>query len=916
MSKICPNCQAEYDDNEDFCGRGCGARLIDKPKFLDSTINLGDANAISGGVNINQSKNITSHDTHYHSTTVHERPKSELEIQRDAANLLREKAQEMMNERGRIDSAVMGLLRPLASQLGIDDETFKSIIKEVRSNRNGSAIGLGVADARYLQQAQHAVQTNDIDVLSRLTHRLEAMASISQDDDVQYLHYLTLSLFYPIKSVEVFERQTDENYWRWFWAIISYIRSGKYAEAERQLPFFKPIRFEKSEDDRNILEAYCSIMKNDKDVAQEFLDDILGEPATQVKPLLQAIEATLYEENPNNLEVRFYMERVMAKSDVVVKSSKSAENQPTIEEPSRSNNDKNSEVKENDAERLYAEASVASGTKRVMLLQKAADAGSLDAMCDLADCYWDGEGVEKNMSLAIKWITKAADSGYAKAQAILGAIYWQGLGGLDQNYVLAEKYLSMAANMDNTDAQATLSLLYINIENYDKAVVWARRAAQMGHPLAELSLGRIYADGLGVEANLEEGLKWLEKAANHGDAEAQNMVGNIYQNADFVKNDPQKAFKHYQMAAAQGHLWGMYNLGRCYDAGFGTEVNPFSAVEWLRKAADGGIQEAIDFLNNNPTYSPSPIAEDEIGQQEIDNIKIPDATRFTDSNEDNSDLKRNCISLSDICDFDGNDVELYRSQANDGDKDAMVKIGLCYFTGSGVKQNDNLAMMWIKRAAELGDSHTAYMLGETFSQNKNLELAANCYRSAANQKYPKAVFKLGMMYMNGYGVVLNRTKAIALIQEAANLGNPEAYAYIEEQGINTYTEQQPAPYAIINNVYFTTDNIERFITHMDFELNNYGGENVFIDITFFVNKVRKWNDRVIEFDSTTFKDWTYSLHHDRLCYSMDQGVNNIKVIVKIKHCTNKNILAECEKEVAVDYQIHIFSKNTMAIIRQ
>jgi hypothetical protein len=301
--------------------------LVDDFGGLNSGLNLniGDANAISGGVNINRSKNITSHDTHYHSTTFHERTKSDSELKLEATNQLRLKAEEIITERGRIDSVAMAQLRPFALQLGIDDETFKSIIKDVRSNRNGSSSGLSAANARYLLQAQQAVQTNDMDGLSNLTPRLEAMAAISQDDNVQYLYYLTLSLLYPIKSMEVYEHQTDENYWRSFWAIISYIRTGKYAEATKVLTLFEPIRFEKSEEDQNLLEAYFNIMKEDKDGAQEFLDEILGEPSEQIRPLLRAVESKLYDEDVDSLEVRFYTERVLSKSDVVVKTSKKVE---------------------------------------------------------------------------------------------------------------------------------------------------------------------------------------------------------------------------------------------------------------------------------------------------------------------------------------------------------------------------------------------------------------------------------------------------------------------------------------------------------------------------------------------------------------------------------------------------------------
>ena len=624
MSKICPNCQEVYDDSHGFCSN-CGSRLIDNAD-VNPALNLGDANAISGGVNINQSKNITSHDTHYHTTTVQERTKSDSELKLDATNQLRAKAEEIMAERGRIDSVAMGQLRPLALQLGIDDETFKTIIKDARSSRNGSASGLSAANARYLQQAQQALQTNDMDGLSNLTPRLEAMAAISQDDNVQYLYYLTLSLLYPIKSMEVYERQTDENYWRSFWAIISYIRTGKHAEATKVLALFDPLRYEKSEDDQNLLEAYFNIMKEDKDGAQEFLDEILGEPTEQVKPLLRAVESKLDEEEPESLEIRFYMERVMSKSEVVVKSQKKIETPAPAETPVKESlkqeiketpkqevkqapipvEENKPQAEEKDkkiAEELYKKACAAAGPKRVMMLQKAAEARSLEAMYDLSDCYADGEGVDKNMPLAIKWVTKAADAGYVKAQAALGGAYFEGMEGLDQNYALSEKYFLLAAQKDNSEAQAALSLLYIEMEEYEKAMLWARKAVQMEQPMAFLALGRIYDEGLGVDVDHKEGLRWFEKAADKGDANAQNVVGNIYLNADYVKNDPKKAFKYYQMAAAQGHLDGMANLGYCYQEGIGTDMNIMSAEEWLRKAADGGLQDAIDILNQNPIYS-------------------------------------------------------------------------------------------------------------------------------------------------------------------------------------------------------------------------------------------------------------------------------------------------------------------------
>ena len=925
MSKICPNCQEVFDDSHAFCSN-CGSRLVDNVD-VNPALNLGDANAISGGVSINQSKNITSHDTHYHSTTVHERAKSESELKLDATNQLRAKAEEIMAERGRIDSVAMSLLRPLANQLGIDDDTFKSIIKDVRSNRNGSANGLSAANARYLQQAQQAVQTNDMDGLSNLTPRLEAMATISQDDNVQYLYYLTLCLLYPIKSMEVYERQMDENYWRSFWAIISYIRTGKHAEATKVLALFDPLRFEKSEEDQNLLEAYFNIMKEDKDAAQEFLDEILGEPTEQVKPLLRAVESKLYEEEAESLEVRFYMERVMTKSDAVVKSQKKFDAASPSEEPAKKA-PKSAETmpepkqatgatpapepqKDNkEAEELYAKACAASGAKHVMLLQKAADAGSLDAMCDLSDCYYDGEGVDKNVALAVKWMSKAADMGSSKAQLQMGGVYYKGADGIDQNYVLAEKYLLQAAKHDIPDAQAMLADLYFTMEEYEKSLVWARKAAQLGHSYACFILGRIYDEGLGVDTNHAEGLKWFEKSADAGDADAQNIVGNIYSNGESVAKDEKKAFRYYQKAAAQGHLWGMYNLSGCYVSGQGTDLDLLKAGEWLRKAAEGGLQEAIETLNENPQFKDDfqmPLPEPSISQT----------------------IEKNDISELSI----DEELKKWRKLAKDGDSNAMLQIGLCYHNGNGVSQNYAEASKWFRKAADLGNAEAQFQLGEKYTECygcvQNFQEAAKWYRKAANLDHPESLFKLGLLYKKGQGVVANQKKANELISRAAELGFPDAVEYLGSISVPKTNKQpknnpQSKPTAEINRIWVDCDGHKLLTFHCDFEACSLKGE----PLLFFIHTIKhkfigttsydfKQTIPKVKNDSIRMEDFPISINIDDLFLKHDHETM-FTVVVEIWQTNNnfspKKLLAKSQQiTIKIWSYFNLFSKDKLEV---
>ena len=968
MSKICPICKQVHDDDEVFCGYGCGVRLIPMEEDVNPALNLGDANAISGGVSINQSKNISTQETHFHSTTV-ERVKSESELKLEASNQLRAKAEEIMAERGRIDSVAMNQLRPLSKQLGIDEETFKSIIKDVRSNRNGAISGLSAANARYLQQAQQAVKTNDMDALSNLTPRLEAMAAISQDDNVQFMYYLTLSILYPIKSMEVYERQMDENYWRTFWAIISYIRTGKHAEATKVLALFDPLRYEKSEEDQNLLEAYFNIMKEDKDGAQEFLDEILGEPTEQVKPLLRAVESTQYEEEPESLEVRFYMERVMSKSDVVVKSQKKTETPATKEEPAKTEPkpDKKAEPqpkakaeetpaheikKDNkEAEELYAKACAASGAKRVMLLQKAADAGSLEAMYDLSDCYYDGEGVEKNMPLAIKWITKAADAGYVKAQTALGATYFQGMEGLDQNYALSEKYLLMAANKDNTDAQAFLAYLFIAMEDYSKAMVWARKAAQMEHPQACFALGRIYDEGLGVEVNHKEGLKWYEKAANGGDADAQNIVGNIYTDADFVKHDYKKAFENYQKAASQGHLYGMLNLGLCYQDGQGTDMDIIAAENWIRKAADGGLQDAIDILSSNPIYNSQEtpaMLDDSCDISDEETIKLYEQVKNTSDSDalltlQNASDRNNPSALCHLglLYLEGTGVKKDLSLAIDllekavsyENAKAMNILAICYQFGNGVKANEKKAMDLYKQAAELGYSSAMENLGNLCADRQDYKTAIKWYKKAIDSGVANAYAKMGHLYCDGLGFDLNFTEAVVNYNKGADAGDAECmkalgYCYLNGNGVTQNLSEAKSWFlkaaqinsekVIFFNAYAEQGDKNRIDIHLSFQVNDYKNKKIYVRYTTdLVNTgdILSEYDYEIkpEHDQCEWQDFVYNLFENNQKWPNADLLLNLRTTIKVLDSSKEPISEETILTYNARHKIRIFHENELLL---
>ena len=141
--------------------------------------------------------------------------------------------------------------------------------------------------------------------------------------------------------------------------------------------------------------------------------------------------------------------------------------------------------------------------------------------------------------------------------------------------------LLISAKRGEAEAQYNLANCYANGEGIDKnineAVNWWHKAAEQGLAKAQYNLGLCYFYGNGVSRDLAEALKWLRKAAEQGFAEAQLNLGICYLHGYGITANINEAVKWWRMAAEQGHATAQYNLGVCHELGYGI-------VKGLRKA--------------------------------------------------------------------------------------------------------------------------------------------------------------------------------------------------------------------------------------------------------------------------------------------------------------------------------------------
>ena len=139
-----------------------------------------------------------------------------------------------------------------------------------------------------------------------------------------------------------------------------------------------------------------------------------------------------------------------------------------------------------------------------------------------------------------------ADQGNKNAQFNLGKAYHIGLG-VPKDYQKAVLWYRKAADQGEANAQTNLAFLYDlrnrgEPQDYGKAAFWYRKAADQGHSNAQTNLAYLYQTGHGVPKEYRQAEMWYRRAANQGYANAQANLASLYAQGLGVPQDFRLAF--------------------------------------------------------------------------------------------------------------------------------------------------------------------------------------------------------------------------------------------------------------------------------------------------------------------------------------------------------------------------------------
>jgi TPR repeat protein len=200
-------------------------------------------------------------------------------------------------------------------------------------------------------------------------------------------------------------------------------------------------------------------------------------------------------------------------------------------------------------------------TRSFDLYQKAAILGNAYAQANLANALFFGIGTDRDLTEALRWALRGAEGEVPMA---LNQVAWQYRTG-------------MGVPVDTAEARRRY-----------------QRSAELGDTTGESQLGWMYAHVEPIDYGLA--MKWYRKAADQKDDTAENNIGYLYENGLGVAQDYSQAASWYQMATATGYARAQYHLGNLYDLGHGVPHDATKARELIKKAAEGGDDEANRWL--------------------------------------------------------------------------------------------------------------------------------------------------------------------------------------------------------------------------------------------------------------------------------------------------------------------------------
>ncbi|MGC4043610.1 MAG: tetratricopeptide repeat protein [Armatimonas sp.] len=350
----------------------------------------------------------------------------------------------------------------------------------------------------------------------------------------------------------------------------------------------------------------------------------------------------------------------------------------------------------------------------------------------------------------------------------------------------------MKRMQDTPDSKALLDTMKKSLETAQKLdnamlQLWeaSKKPAEKGDPQAMYVVGKGYADGYeGQKRNWQKAILWYKKAASKGHLLSMRELGDIYTYGSGVPESHPEGKKWYEVPASKGDVPSM--MGLAYLLRYGTHIpqNLPGAEQLLLKAANTGDPEAMHTLADAYRFGLSFPKSSEKAVLWFDRLANR-PMKLTDEKKYQQWAWRTLgVMLArgegTVKPGPARAVVWLKKAADPVLQDGYAEYVLAslYTTGRGVPQDDKEATTLMYRAAnhawpDAMSDWGAWLINGRAGYRSPRE-AAEWFKKAADKNHTTACYNLGILYETGLGVDKNVDEAKQWYEKAAKYGHQKA----------------------------------------------------------------------------------------------------------------------------------------------
>jgi len=220
--------------------------------------------------------------------------------------------------------------------------------------------------------------------------------------------------------------------------------------------------------------------------------------------------------------------------------------------------------------------------------------GAKEAHRLLGDLALRGEGMPKDVAMAIEYYLRGAEAGSVGCRIALHRLYRDPEGGA-HDPVDAEQQARAAVESGSAEAAYELGIFYERFvegaPNWSRAAEWLKKGLEGGHGPAAMRLADYAFEGHLGRVDPAEGTRLLREAAGFGEGEACLRIAAFYEKGEILPQDPVASTAWIRIAASFGYGPAENAYGLRLTNGFGVASDPAEAAQWFAKAAARGLPD-------------------------------------------------------------------------------------------------------------------------------------------------------------------------------------------------------------------------------------------------------------------------------------------------------------------------------------